>query len=68
MFSNYYKYHHPKLYHGSTAINDDGDIDAPDAISLGDTSEASVSRTRTNNKAYWHRCNIDKDCGTSYNK
>lgn len=56
-------YTHNSLRHGSTAVNGDGDMDCADGIVAGETSYASVASTAHSNKAYWHRCAIDKNCG-----
>ena len=56
-------YLHNNLRHGSTAINGDGDKDYDDGIDAGKESYASVGSTSHGNRAYWHRCGIDKKCG-----
>lgn len=63
------KYTHSNLRHGSTAINGDDESDEDDGVDAGDQSWAEVSSTDwathlfRRNRAYWHRCGIDKKCG-----
>lgn len=60
------KYNHPNLRHGSTAINGDDESDEADGIDAGEESYACVTSTRNpfhRNRAYWHRCRLDKRCG-----
>ena len=57
------KYNHPDKRHGSTAMNGDGDWDEDDGVDSGTWSNAKIDATDHGNKAYWHRCGIDKNCG-----
>ena len=55
-------YYHPDRRHGATVVNDNGTRRA-DNIDPGKTAKARIKTSISNNKAYYHRCKIDKDCG-----
>lgn len=66
-------YTHPSLLHGATAINGDDESDDADGIDAGQQACARVRSTHWathlfhRNRAYWHRCGMDKSCGYTQN-
>lgn len=61
------KYTHNELRHGSTVINAHDEDAQDDGVDAGEQSWAETTAYHDNpakrNRAYWHRCGIDKKCG-----